>query len=384
MQGGKVGLSIYAKIQKARKNYRLLSGLRKQLSEHDGVLLLHDTNFSRVVPKNPGFLIYDCVDLPLMHQRTSKVRRGKHKYLRTLIDCNAKQVVCKSDLILLTSPHYRDFLFHWINKDANLILLRNFIPGAVETLAPNIEMKKILQLEPKVSHWIVIHNRIGEFLDIDGVLKAVNNLQQHWGVCFLGVFDGKYSKSVIEKRTRKYCPDHTVLCQDALYGDDKLSALKCFDLGLVPLIAESQNLKRCIPNRTLEFLGVGLPQIVYRTKALKKLSTEFPDSIFVPKKVGYENFEVLLKSACEKLEQTKVSLTHKLTPDWSDDFGGFFNVLDTEVANRDLAKDVVIVSENNPHKNNRLANIQNGLKGQGYSCTVLEVDTQKHEVIRHI
>lgn len=383
MQGGKVSLLTYAKIKKAYKNYRLLSGLKKQLSNHDGVLFLHDTHFSSAVPKRPKFLVYDCVDLPLMHQRTSLLRRNKNKYLKLLIDCNARKAVKKADLISMTSPFYKKFLSSWIGDTTTQILLRNFTTESVKDLPRNVELEKILQSEADITHWLVIHNRIGQFLDVKGVLKAVSKLKNTWGICFLGVFDGKNTSSQIQDYAQKFCPAHKVLCCDPLYGDEKLAALKCFDLGLVPLIAESQNLQRCIPNRTLEFLGIGLPQIVSRTIAFKSLSNQFPDSIFMPTKKGQEAFENTLLETCEKVENRKIGLSKSNIPFWSDDFENFYKALSERVDARQINKDVIILSENNPYKNNRLAKIQDGLIEKGYKCSVLEIDQLNSKIIKH-
>ena len=382
LKGGNSGLSIYAKIQKAYKDYRLFSGLRKQLAHHDGVLFLHDTHFSRAIPTKPRLLVYDCVDLPLMHQRTSKARRNRHKYFRTFVDWHAKKAARKAHIITLTSPFYKRFLSHWLGKKINLVLLRNFTAIDFDALKVNQEVQGFLKSKPEIRHWIVIHNRIGEFLDINGVLKAMNKLPKHWGLCFLGVFDEKISKVEIYNRVEQYCPNHTVMYHDALYGEAKLAALKCFDLGLVPLVSESQNLKRCIPNRSLEILGLGLPQVAYRTSALKSLSEEFPQKIFVPHKVGQDAFESTLNEVCKTIEQQKSSEPKKL-PTWSGDFNLFRDVLNMEVKNKKLERHVTVLSENNPQRNNRLYNIQSGLKQQGYSVTVLEINMQNHTVTKH-
>ncbi len=376
-------MSIYAKLKKAYKNYTLTRRVRKQLTHHDGIIFLHDTHFARAVPRNPKYLIYDCVDLPLMHQRTSKTRRNKHKYFRMFVDCMARKAVAKANLILFTSPFYQSFVSNWIDKDFTSVLLRNYTSRDTHDLEPNKVIKKYLRSEETVSHWLVIHNRIGEFLDIDNVLSALSKLNSNWGLCLLGVFDGKHSISSIQKRAKELCPSHVVICHEAIYGNEKLAALKCFDLGLVPLIAQSQNLKRCIPNRTLEFLGVGLPQIAFRTKAHINLSNEFPNSIFVPQSAGQESFESLLMETCQKIEKNKFSQSSETTPDWSEDFQKFFDILNDQIEQKSIKKEVIILSENNPLRNNRLANIQIGLKENGYDCAVLEIDTNQHKVINH-
>lgn len=376
-------MSLYAKLQKAYKNHRLLSGLKKQLQEHAGPLFLHDTHFSRAVPKNPKLLIYDCVDLPLMHQRTSRARRKRHKYLRAFIDCNAFQVARKAKIITLTSPYYKNFLSHWLSNNSSFVLLRNFISKSNKSITPDQTITAKLKAHADVKHWLVIHNRIGEFLDIDGVLRALDKLPITWGLCFLGVMDGKNSQSNIKQRAAQFCSNHTVMCHDAIYGDEKLAALKCFDLGLVPLTLESQNLKRCIPNRSLEFLCVGVPQLTSRTRPLLDLSLEYPDNVFVPRTQKQKHFEDALQKACGKIEQgTKVSITSAI-PDWSQDFGIFFDLLDDQVSKNGLKKELIILSENNPKKNNRLFNIQTALKKAGYSAMVLEIDLKNHQVIRH-
>jgi len=376
-------LSFYAKLRKAYKNHRLLSGLKRQLQEHNGSLFLHDTHFSRAVPKNPKLLIYDCVDLPLMHQRTSKLRRTKHRYIRAFIDYNSKRTANKADIVTLSSPYYKEFLSHWLNKKVSTVLLRNFIKTPKEAITPSQEMAEILKNYHDVKNWLVIHNRIGQFLDIDGVLKAINKLPVNWGLCFLGVMDGKNSKSVIKNKAAEFCSNHTVFCHDPIYGIEKLSALKCFDLGLVPLTLESQNLKRCIPNRSLEFLCIGMPQLTSRTRALKDLSLKYPDSILVPQKQGQKYFEDALLKACAQIEQgTKTSVTTEI-PGWSEDFDIFFDLLDTQMAKRGLDKELIILSETNPQKNSRLLNIQNALKDEGYLALVFEINLQTNKIIRH-
>ena len=375
-------MSIYAKIQKAYKDYCLFSGLRKQLVHHDGVLFLHDTHFSRAIPVKPELLVYDCVDLPLMHQRTSKARRSRHKYFRSFVDWQAKKATRKAQIITVTSPFYKRFLSHWLGKEINPVLLRNFTAIDFNALKPNQEIESFLKSRHEITHWIVIHNRIGEFLDINGVLKAMNKLPKHWGLCFLGVFDEKISKIEMDNRVKQYCPNYTVVCHDALYGETKLAALRCFDLGIVPLISESQNLKRCIPNRSLEILGVDLPQIAYRTRALKSLSEEFPKKIFVPNAVGQEAFENSLSEVCKTIEQQIRSEPKKL-PTWSDDFNLFNDLLNMEVENKKLKRHVIVLSENNPLRNNRLYNIQNSLKQIGYSVTVFQINMQNHTVTKY-
>ena len=376
-------MSIYAKLKKAYHNNRLLSGLKKQLQNHDGPLIMHDTHFSRAIPRHPNLLIYDCVDLPLMHQRTSKARRNRNKYLRALIDSNAKNAVSKADIITTTSPFYVSFLSHWMKEKIVPINLRNFGLTPQKDIKPSSEIAKKLQSHQTVSNWMVIHNRIGEFLDIDGVLKALDKLPKHWGLCFMGIMDGKNSKSEIEGRALKLCPNHKVIYFDPLYGVEKLSALKCFDLGLAPLIPESQNLKRCIPNRSLELLCLGLPQLAARTRPLQNLSEQFPHSIFVTDRRGQNSFEEALMNICQKIEAGLDKPNGSSIPNWSEDFEVFFSELDGRVSNKKLAREVIILSENNPTKNNRLSNIQNSLKAKGYSVSVLEINLQRNEIIRH-
>lgn len=376
-------MALYAKLQKAYKNHRLLSGLRKQLEGHNGPLFLHDTHFSRAVPQNPKLLIYDCVDLPLMHQRTSKARRNRHKYMRALIDCNSKKVANKADIITLTSPYYEDFLSHWLNKNITPIVLRNFIAKPKKPIVACPQMTKKLNHYSDVKYWLVIHNRIGDFLDIDSVFQALNNLPTKWGLCFLGVMDGKNSKSEIKKRVDQFCSNHTVFCHYPIYGRKKLAALKCFDLGLVPLTLESQNLKRCIPNRSLEFLSVAIPQLASRTRSLKDLSQKYPDLVYVPEKHGQKHFEDALKKACNGIELSIKSKLTSLVQGWSEDFDMFFEFLDKQVSHKRLDKKLVILSENNPQKNSRLSNIQASLENEGYSTTILEIDLQNNQIITH-
>lgn len=383
MQGGDSGLSIYAKLKKAYHNHRLLSGLKKQLQAHNGPLIMHDTHFSRAIPKQPELLIYDCVDLPLMHQRTSKARRNRNKYLRALIDCNAKSAVSKAEIITITSPYYEPFLSNWMKQTIAPINLRNFSLTSNKDINPNSEIAAELKSHQDISHWMVIHNRIGEFLNIDGVLKAQGKLPKYWGLCFLGILDGKNSISEIEKRALNLCPDHKVIYFDPLYGGDKLSALKCFDLGLVPLIPESQNLKRCIPNRSLEFLCLGLPQLAARTRPLENLSVQFPQNIFVADNRKQVSYEEALMKLCQKIEQGMSKSTSSYIPDWAEDFEMFFSELDAKVSNKKLAREVIILSENNPAKNNRLSNIQSSLKAKGYLATVMEINLQRNEIIKH-
>ena len=376
-------MELYAKFKKAYKNQRLLSGLRKQLQEHNGPLFLHDTHFARAVPKKTKLLVYDCVDLPLMHQRTSKARRNRHKYLRAFTDCHAQKAVSKADIITMTSPYYKGFLSHWLGKEISPLPLRNFIAQPKNIITPNKQMARTLKEYSEVKFWMVIHNRIGEFLDIDGVLRTLNGLPVTWGLCFLGIMDGKNSKSEIQKRASSLSPSHTVFCHDPIYGIDKLAALKYFDLGLVPLRLESQNLKRCIPNRSLEFLCLEMQQLASRTKPLKDLSLDYPDHIFVPDKQGQIYFEKALKEICTEIEQKIKPPAMSRVPDWSEDFDVFFKMFDGQVSNRKLDKEIIILSENNPQKNNRLFNIQSGLKNEGYSAVVLEIDLQNHQVTRH-
>jgi hypothetical protein len=318
-----------------------------------------------------------------MHHRTSKARRSRSKYLRAFIDYNSKKAASRADIITLTSPYYKDFLSHWLNKKISPILLRNFIAKPDEPIFPDKRMADSLSTYPTVKFWMVIHNRIGEFLDIEGVLKALNILPVSWGICFLGVMDGKNSQVEIQKRSAELCPNHVVLCHDPMYGIEKLAALKCFHLGLVPLKLESQNLKRCIPNRSLEFLCLGIPQIASRTRPLVDLSLKYPDQIFVPETQGQAHFENALKRVCEKIERETNNQPMSNIPDWSEDFELFFSALDKQVSLRKIDKELIILSENNPQKNNRLLNIQTALKKRGYSTVVLEIDLQNHQVIKH-
>lgn len=376
-------MALYAKLQKAYKNHRLLSGLRKQLEKHNGPIFLHDTHFSRAIPKNPKLLIYDCVDLPLMHQRTSMARRNRNKYLRSFIDCNSKKAASMADLITITSPYYKGFLSRWMNKELSPILLRNYISEPDKSIVPSQRMAATLSTYPTVKFWMVIHNRIGEFLDVEGVLKALNVLPISWGISFLGVMDGKYSQAEIKKISAELCPNHTVLCQDPIYGIEKLAALKCFHLGLVPLKLESQNLKRCIPNRSLEFLCLGIPQLASRTRPLVDLSLKYPDQIFVSDTLGQGHFENALKRVCEKIERETKNKPMPNIQDWSEDFEPFFSALEKQVSQRKIDKELIILSENNPQKNNRLINIKTALKKRGYSTVVVEIDLQNHQVIKH-
>ncbi len=376
-------MALYAKLQKAYKNHRLLSGLKNQLQKHNGPIFLHDTHFSRAIPKNPKLLIYDCVDLPLMHQRTSKARRSRNKYLRAFIDYYSRKAASRADIITVTSPYYKDFLSHWLSKKTSPILLRNFIAKPDQTIVPNKRMAVSLNAYPTAKFWLVVHNRIGEFLDVEGVLKALNALPISWGLCFVGVMDGKNSHAEIQKRSAELCPNHTVLCHDPIYGVEKLAALKCFDLGLVPLKLESQNLKRCIPNRSLEFLGLGIPQLASRTRPLIDLSLKYPDQIFVPDTQEQEHFENALKRVCEKIERKTKNKAMPNSPDWSEEFEPFFSALEKQVSQKGVNQELIILSESNPQKNNRLLNMQTALKKRGYSGVVFEIDLQNHQVIKH-
>ena len=374
---------IYAKLKKAYKNHRLLTGLKRQLRKHNGPIFLHDTHFSRAVPKKPKLLVYDCVDLPLMHQRTSKARRNRHKYLRAFTDCHSQKVASKADIITLTSPYYKEFLLHWLSKEISPLPLRNFIAHPTSNITPNKQMASTLKEYSEVKFWMVIHNRIGEFLDIDGVLQALNGLPVTWGLCFLGIMDEKNSRFKIQKKAASVCPNHTVFCHGPIYGTDKLAALKCFDLGLVPLRLESQNLKRCIPNRSLEFLCLEIPQLASRTKPVMNLSLDYPELIFVPEKQDQMNFEKAIKKICTQIQEKVKPAAMSKVPDWSKDFDVFFKTLDNYVSRRNMDKEVIILSESNPQKNNRLSNTQSALKEEGYSSVVLEIDLQNNQVIRH-
>jgi hypothetical protein len=110
---------------------------------------------------------------------------------------------------------------------------------------------------------------------------------------------------------------------------------------------------------------------------------KYPDQIFIPDTQEQEHFENALKRVCEKIQRNTKSKAMPNSPDWSEEFEPFFSALEKQVAQRGIDKELIILSENNPQKNNRLLNMQAALKRRGYSAVVFEIDLQDHQVIKH-
>lgn len=370
-------LTLLSGIQRRSGRYLKLYLLQRQLasilSRDAGVIFSHDCLYPRAIPQDCSALIYDCVDLPLMHQRTGTALRSRSLLRRNVEDRNAWQMANRANLITYTSENYAPFLRHWVGKEKDHLLLRNLPDVSLSETPENIELAKVFAQLPEVKFRIVIHNTIGSFSGIERALKALNGLPKEFGLFIMGELALEDGEKGVRELAARLAPGHVVRILPPSYGQSKLVKLAAFDLGLTLLDDVSQNLKRCLPNRLTELIAMGVPQIATSTHATRLYAKRYPKHITL---VGDSDPHELQKAI------HGAWLNHRANPKrapadfprWKDEVAPLVERLEEIVKTSKVLRRVSIVTESARWRNSRIAQLTESLQNADFEVSIYRID----------